>query len=411
MIFFYKSTAHLIAKRYEDLIHDINISEKKGKYLQEIDTYVFFVEILKKIISNQDCCVLDYDFSDFEKNELKIENDILETDVKASTTCRIESFEDLLEKIKSSTSKISIFTSGTTGKPKKITHTISSLTRTVKENVTLKDSVWGLAYNPTHIAGLQVFFQALYNKNTLVDFFKQPRDIVYNTIEMESVTHISATPTFYRLLLPFDRKFDNVKRITFGGERSDFKLYTKLQLLFPNAKVTNIYASTELGTLLHSSGELFTIPDQFKNDIFIKDNELVVKAEFLGKSDELLIEKGMYRTGDIVELINENPTMFKFKTRISDYVNVGGYKVNVVDVEDVLSSIEGVFMANVLVKSNSVLGNMLTASVVLDGSAPELSEKEIKSILREKIQEFKIPRVIKIVKELEFTRTGKISKK
>lgn len=411
MNYFYVNPVHSFKRTYKDLIDDVNATEKQGVYLQEVDRYMFFVQFLKKIISNEDCCILDSDFSDFEKIELNIENDISKLDCKISSTSKVEIFKDLLDRIKSSTSEISIFTSGTTGKPKKISHTISSLTRTIKENELLQNSIWGLAYNPTHIAGLQVFFQALYNKNTIVDIFKQPRDIVYGIIETESITHISATPTFYRLLLPFDRKFSNVKRITFGGERSDSKLHFKLQELFPNAKITNIYASTELGTLLHSNGEFFTIPEQFKNDIFIKDNELVVRAEFLGKSDELLIERGMYKTGDIVELISDAPATFKFKTRLSDYINIGGYKVNVVEIEDILSAIEGVLMSNVVVKSNSVLGNMLTASVVFDKTGIVLSEKEIKSILREKIQDFKIPRIIKIVKELEFTRTGKILKK
>jgi acyl-CoA synthetase (AMP-forming)/AMP-acid ligase II len=213
------------------------------------------------------------------------------------------------------------------------------------------------------------------------------------------------------LLLPFDSKFINVKRITFGGEKSDSSLYEKLKELFPNAKITNIYASTELGTLLHSSGELFTIPEQLRKDVLIKDNELFVRAEMLGKSYDLVVDDGMYGTGDIVEIVSENPTTFKFKIRISDYVNVGGYKVNIQEVEEVLGSIEGVLMASVAVKSNSVLGNMLIASVVSDFTNSELSEKYIKVILKEKLQEFKIPRIIKIVERLEFTRTGKISKK
>lgn len=54
---------------------------------------------------------------------------------------------------------------------------------------------------------------------------------------------------------------------------------------------------------------------------------------------------------------------------------------------------------------------MLIASIVSDFTNSELSEKNIKIILKEKLQEFKVPRIIKIVEKLEFTRTGKISKK
>lgn len=407
MSFFYVNPAQEINKTYQDLYKDLNSIEETNLYIQEVNTYSFFVQFIKKLISNKNCYILDSDFSEHEMHELKFDDEIKQITVLVE----FKDFDELLNKIKSSTSEISIFTSGTTGKPKRIIHSINTLTRTVKENVELQNCIWAFAYNPTHIAGIQVFFQALFNKNTLIDVFKQSRNSVYEVLEKYNVTHISATPTFYRLLLPFEREFVNVKRITFGGEKSDLNLYKKLKELFPNAKITNIYASTELGTLLHANGELFTIPEVLKNDVLIKDNELFVRATLLGKSVDLVIEDDMYRTGDVVEIISTNPIAFKFKTRISDYVNVGGYKVNVQEVEEVLSSIDGVLMASVTVKSNSVLGNMLIANVVSDFTNLELSEKNLKAILKDKLQEFKIPRIIKIVKELEFTRTGKISKK
>lgn len=410
MGFFYVNPAKKINKTYDDLFKDLNSIEETDLYIQEVNTYSFFVQFIKKVISNKDCYILDSDFSEYEMHELKFDDEIDETK-QITALVEFKDFDDLLDEIKSSTSEISIFTSGTTGKPKRIVHTVDTLTRTVKKNDAFQNCIWAFAYNPTHIAGIQVFFQALFNKNTLIDVFKQSRNTVYEALEKYNVTHISATPTFYRLLLPFDREFVNVKRITFGGEKSDFNLYEKLKVLFPNSKITNIYASTELGTLLHANGELFTIPEVLKKDVLIKDNELFVTATLLGKSVDLVIDDGMYRTGDVVEIISTNPITFKFKSRISDYVNVGGYKVNVQEVEEVLSSIDGVLMASVTVKANSVLGNMLIANVVSDFTNSELSEKNIKAILKDNLQEFKIPRIIKIVKELEFTRTGKTSKK
>lgn len=407
MSIFYINDEQSINKTYLDLFKDLNSFEVSNINIQEVNTYSFFVQFIKKIISNSDFCILDSDFSEFEMKDLIIDDKIKENDI----LFEINDFDELIDKIKNSTSEISIFTSGTTGKPKRITHTIQTLTRTVKKNDKFQDCIWAFAYNPTHIAGIQVFFQAFFNKNILIDVFKKSRITVYNALEKYNVTHISATPTFYRLLHPFDREFLSVKRITFGGEKSDFNLYNKLKEIFPNAKITNIYASTEIGSLLHANGELFTIPEVLKNDVLVKDNELFVRSTLLGKSADLVFEDGMYRTGDVVEIISKNPIIFKFITRISDYVNVGGYKVNIQEVEEALSIIDGVLMASVTVKANSVLGNMLIANVVSDFTNPELSEKNIKSILKDKLQEFKIPRIIKIVKELEYTRTGKISKK
>ncbi len=396
-----------IVKTYDDFFKDLNTVDPSDVFLQENDTFLFFVKLIKKIILNEDCIILD---SDFEKQELKHDRQIdvaYENRIVEDFGC----FVDFLNRIKTSTSEISIFTSGTTGKPKKVIHSIQTLTRAVKNKKEIKSCIWAFAYNPTHIAGIQVFFQALFNENTLIDVYRKSRTTIYDAFEKYRVSHISATPTFYRLLFPFEREFMDVLRITFGGEKSELNLHEKVQKIFPNAKVTNIYASTELGTLLYSNGEIFTIPENLKNDILIKDNELHVRTTLLGKSEDLVVEGGLYRTGDIVEIISTNPIKFIFKTRVGDYVNVGGSKVNIQEVEEVLSSIDGILIASVSVKSNSILGNILIGNVVSDFTNGDLTEKYIKTILRDKLQSFKIPRIIKIVKELDYTRTGKILKK
>lgn len=50
-----------------------------------------------------------------------------------------------------------------------------------------------------------MFFQAFMNLNFLVNVFNKSRTEVYSLIETNRVTHMSATPTFYRLLLPFEK--------------------------------------------------------------------------------------------------------------------------------------------------------------------------------------------------------------
>jgi len=68
-------------------------------------------------------------------------------------------FRDIFELIKAGAKswKIGLYTSGTTGRPKKVYHTFASLTRNVKTGDKYADNVWAFAYNPTHVAGVQVF--------------------------------------------------------------------------------------------------------------------------------------------------------------------------------------------------------------------------------------------------------------
>ena len=79
---------------------------------------------------------------------------------------------ELIEGIYKSKSKITLFTSGTTGQPKKITHSVLNLFREVRKSEKFKDNIWAFAYNPTHMAGLQVFFQALSNVNPIHNIFE-----------------------------------------------------------------------------------------------------------------------------------------------------------------------------------------------------------------------------------------------
>lgn len=127
--------------------------------------------------------------------------------------------DEVVKALQQSASEITIFTSGTTGQPKKVIHSVQGLTRSVRCAERYQWQVWAYAYNPTHMAGLQVFFQAFENQNTLVNVFGLARNEVYSLIEKYSVTHISATPTFYRLLLPLKKNILLYSGLLLGGRK------------------------------------------------------------------------------------------------------------------------------------------------------------------------------------------------
>jgi acyl-coenzyme A synthetase/AMP-(fatty) acid ligase len=59
-------------------------------------------------------------------------------------------------------------------------------------------------------------------------------------------------------------------------------------------------------------------------------------------------------------------------------------------------------------KPNSILGNMLFAHVKLNDT--DLTEIQIKQILKDRLDNFQIPRRIKFVETLSLTRTGKLKR-
>lgn len=390
---------------YDRLLTDINNRNYYYPYYRTEDLYSYLLNFLVALVSGNSLTLLDSDISNSEVAKLVVESNVnLQKDIQKKD---FKFIDEVIKGVNVSPSEISIFTSGTTGQPKKITHRLTNLLRSVRVAEKYSEQVWGFAYNPTHMAGLQVFFQAFMNKNCLVNVFNQSRKNIYQSIEQYKITHLSATPTFYRLLLPADHAYNSVVRVTFGGEKSSEKLYQSILTIFPLAKINNIYASTEAGSLFHAKGECFIIPAEMKNKIKVLDGELLIHKSLMGIAEGLVLEGDYYHTGDLIEWCDDACSLFRFVSRKNELINVGGYKVNPNEVKEALLNIEGIQDAVVYAKSNSVLGNILCADIKVDKSN-ELSEIQIREILNSKLQDFKIPRRIKFVDELQLTRTGKI---
>ena len=391
---------------YDDLLQSLNISSEYCPLYKTSDIYSYFVNLIKALAANKPLVLLDSDLNPAEidgvdEHLVNVKEEIAKKSYK--------SMGEIVEDIQNSTSEITIFTSGTTGQPKKVLHTVATLTRSVRTGERYVGQIWAYAYNPTHMAGLQVFFQAFENLNTLVNVFNKQRSEVYELINKHNITHISATPTFYRLLLPFEQEYKTVVRVTLGGEKSDSHLYENIKKIFPEAKINNVYASTEAGSLFAAKGDCFQIPEKIRDKFEVVDDELLIHKSLLGKSDSFKFEGDYYHSGDLIEWVDKESGLFRFKSRKNELINVGGYKVNPGEVENILLSIEGVKQVLVYGKANSILGNVLCADIQLeDGVA--LTDVEIKKALRSQLQDFKIPRRIKFVEQMSLTRTGKLKR-
>ena len=392
---------------YSDLLNAINQSKEYIPMMRTKDLFEYFVNVVKALYASRPLILLDSDINASEIDGIE-EDDINKTEFIGEL--HITSFAEVVKAIQESQSEITIFTSGTTGQPKKVVHHVSTLTRAVRLGDKYHGQVWGFAYNPTHMAGLQVFFQAFENENTFVNVFNRSRAEVYVLIEKYQITHISATPTFYRLLLPFEKPYESVVRVTLGGEKSDQHLYDSINKIFPNARINNVYASTEAGSLFAAKGDAFLIPENIRDKFQIDENsELLIHKSLLGFSDSFKFDGDYYHSGDLIEWVNQEEGLFKFKSRKNELINVGGYKVNPGEVEEVINSISGVCQSLVFGKPNSILGNVLVAEVQLEDNV-ELTELEIRQAIKNQLQDFKIPRKIKFVKEFSLTRTGKLKR-
>jgi len=398
----------LTKKTYADLIHDLNHFKSASGIIFEKEPYWVFLKMLHSAVNEYPVTLLD---GGFTKEELVI-NGVFDNEQEKAVHGKwrqFDSWADIKKQIlnSSKTWQMTLLTSGTTGVPKKITHSIQSLTKAVKIFDTKKADIWGFAYNPAHMAGLQVFWQAFLNQNPMINVFRKSADQVKEEIQKYKITHISATPTFYRLIWDKNEQFPSVRHISSGGERFPSDLKVKLLQMFPNARIRNIYASTEAGSLFAADGEYFHIPERLQTRVRIEGDELLIHKEIIGSSDDFQCTGDWYHTGDIVEAeMRDSGVFFKFLHRKNEMINVGGSKVNPLEIEQELCRINGIKNAKVYGKDNSVTGKILCADV----SGKNINEKEIRKILSDRLNPVNIPRIIQFVDKIEQTRTGKLQR-
>lgn len=410
MSFFLKDIHKHEIYSWDFLISDIKATTQFNLYCASNDFYSIFKNIVVSMLLGEKIVLLDADLTPTERFQLTGFEYFDEFD-KAIDQHQLPPFsnkDDLLSLLKNPISswQITLFTSGTTGVPKKVTHGFASVARFVKFSSKHQQSVWGFAYHPTHMAGLQVFLQALLNGSSIVRLFGLKQEEIWQEISKNGVTHLSATPTFYRLLLPCNQNFNTVLRLTSGGEKFNERTFVQLSAVFPNAKITNVYASTEAGSLFASENEVFHISKDQASLIKVVNDELMIHNSLMGIS--AISNDEWYATGDLVSFESNESTQFRLVSRKNEMINVGGYKVNPHEVEEAILGIDEIKSVRVYAKSNAVLGNVICCELVTDDHS--MTEAKIRSYLQTKLQEFKIPRMIRFVDSLSTTKSGKIKR-
>lgn len=393
---------------YEDLITELTERDQRHPVVYTEDPSEVLIEILLAILDDAELTLLDSEFSTETLTSIGYEADV-RSNSRPAPEIEIDSPEELVSQIEHADDgwTLTLYTSGTTGTPTAVDQTLGGLTRSVRQSDRFSDHVWAFAYNPTHFAGLQVFFQAVLNRNPMIYIFEHSANQIDHLIEKHEITHISATPTFYRLRLQqLSGTYDSVVRLTSGGEKFEPSLQESLREVFPNAEFRNVYAITEAGSLLESNGELFKIPAELSDKISVtEDNELIVHESLLGQSVSDGLDDGWFHTGDLVEYVDEN--RFRFVGRESDFVNVGGYRVNPHEVEQHINTVDGVNAAVVTARESSVTGNILVAEIQPGEHVdPDVAKSNVKAAI-DTLERWKQPRIIDVVDSLDQSRSGK----
>lgn len=304
-----------------------------------------------------------------------------------------------------------LYTSGTTGEPKAIAHTMSSLTRTVVAG-TGESYVWGLLYDPNRMAGLQVILQGLLSGATVVaPSLDDPLSVRVTEMFAAGVNALSATPSLWRQVLQSPASTGwSLRQITLGGEIADQRVLDALTSAFPSARIVHVFASTETGAAFSVKDGREGFPVTYLTDpprgirLEIRDGVLHVHSPDVSAA----ARDGFASTGDIVEVVDDRVL---FRGRSSGVVNVGGSNVWPEEVEAILRAHPDVGEAMVTAKPNPMMGNVLVAHVALvDSADPAGVSKRLRSWVRERAPRTHVPASVDVVDELEVSATGKLQR-
>ncbi len=303
-----------------------------------------------------------------------------------------------------------LLTSGSTGRPKQIGHTLASLTTVSGEMV---PRTWLCPYSPGTYAWWQVVTLGLGSAGqdlVVVD----PSDLdswVAAGIEY-GVTAASGTPTFWRqTMMAHKNRLAQVplQQISLGGEPVDQAVLDQLRTFFPEARISWIYASSELGAsiVVHDGKAGFPVewlerdaPDRPR--LAVDGDELVISSPHHGAGLD-----GAVRTGDAV-VIADGRVVITGRIN-SDEINVGGAKVSAGVVRGVLTSHPDVAWAHVRGRKSPLVGNLVVAEVVLtsgETAAPETVEA-LKAWSADRLPEYGVPRMIKLLDAIPAKETLK----
>ncbi len=320
-----------------------------------------------------------------------------------------------------------LLTSGTTGAPKLVLHTLASLTSVLAQRAPAPGSaLWSTFYDIRRYGGLQVFLRAMHTGSLVLSAPDEPVGDFFARASTAGVTHISGTPSHWRRALMSGTTAALAPAyVRLSGEIADQAILDSLRAAYPRARIAHAYASTEAGVAFEVGDGRAGFPAELLRTAD-GETQLRVMADTLqicspGNAVRYLGEEagalrradGFVDTGDRVELRGER---YHFVGRAGGIINVGGLKVHPEEVEAVINSHPWVRMSLARARRNPITGAVVTAEVVLaehvsgarERPADEALTQEILAACRRALPAHKVPTVIRIVPALEVSLAGKL---
>jgi acyl-coenzyme A synthetase/AMP-(fatty) acid ligase len=321
-----------------------------------------------------------------------------------------------------------LLTSGTSGVPKLVLHSLASLMAPLHNKPAAENPVWSTFYDIRRYGGLQILLRALTGGGSLVlSEAGEPVAAFLTRLGNAGATHVSGTPSHWRRALMSGASSKMAPAyIRLSGETAGQDILDHLRITYPQAKIGHVFASTEAGVALSVDdgaagfpvAALYAVPPH--PNLRIENGTLRVRSNamasrYLGQPARPLTDAhGFIDTGDMVVYRNDR---YVFMGRREGVVNIGGQKVYPEEVEAAINRHPGVAMSRVWGRPSPITGTLIAADIVLtstpDGEPPDFPRirDEILTACRSTLAPHKVPVRLTAVAQIPVTISGKIERR
>ncbi|MBV1701079.1 MAG: AMP-binding protein [Hyphomicrobiales bacterium] len=313
-----------------------------------------------------------------------------------------------------------LLTSGTTGAPKLVAHSLPGLTGAIISQGADFDIVWATFYDTRRYGGLQMLLRALLAGGSMVfSQAEEPVGAFLTRLARHGVTHLAGTPSHWRrALMSAEIKSLKPRYLRLSGEIADQSVLNALRAAFPDVPVGHAYASTEAGVGFEVTDGLEGFPASFLErvgpvEMRVQNGTLRIRSQrtashYIG-AGALADDEGFVDTGDLVEARGGR---YYFLGRASGIINVGGLKVHPEEIEAVLNGVAGVQLSRVKARKSPITGAIVVAEIVAadPASAGPALKATILAAAQAALPAYKVPALIQFVAQLPMTRGGKLER-
>ena len=343
-------------------------------------------------------------------------------------------------------SALLMYTSGSTGKPKGVVQTHGSILANgsvmiSKLGMTPKDRIL-LHFPINHVASdVEIGFSSLMGGGTTVFMERFDPGASLEMIVKEKITVLGQVPVMYLLQMqtPQWKALDwhrNIRYFVVSGAIPPAPLIEALKVIKAESGclVNNAYGSTEacglitytadedsLDFIAKSVGKVpapmqWRLVDDDNRDVALgSTGEMVFRGPFLFKeyfnrpdaNQAAFDAEGWFHSGDLA-YADEQGNLF-MTGRKSEMFKTGGENVFPREIEDVLEGHPAVMFAAVIAAPDEIFQEVGWA-YIMRKPGQEVHEDELKSLCKEKLANFKVPKRFFIRDQLPLLSTGKVNK-